>query len=85
MANTPQNSAVIIAIPWIYRCCYAGVLQKFQLQLQAKHPTFFATTRLGRNLKDRCTKTDPERDVLNSMLEELRNKWNAVRSVVTKR
>jgi dystonin len=60
-------------------------LQKFQHQLQAKHPTFFATTRLGRNLKDRCTKTDPEREVLNNMLEELRNKWNAVRSVVTKR
>ncbi|XP_070185712.1 microtubule-actin cross-linking factor 1, isoforms 6/7-like isoform X4 [Littorina saxatilis] len=59
-------------------------IQKFQHQLQAKHPTFFATTRLGRNLKDRCTKADPERDILNNMLEELKNKWNAVRSVVTK-
>ncbi|KAK7501339.1 hypothetical protein BaRGS_00007464, partial [Batillaria attramentaria] len=52
-------------------------LKKFQVQLAQRHPTFFATTRLGRNLKDRCTKTDPERDVLNNMLEELRNKWNA--------
>lgn len=61
------------------------LMQKFQMQLSAKHPTFFATTRLGRNLKDRCTKLDPERDILTGMLEDLKNKWNAVRLVVTTR
>ncbi|CAL1534640.1 unnamed protein product [Lymnaea stagnalis] len=59
-------------------------LKRFNIQLTAKHPTFFSTTRLGRNLKDRCVKADPEREVLNQMLEDLKNKWNAVRSVVSK-
>ncbi|PVD38689.1 hypothetical protein C0Q70_01309 [Pomacea canaliculata] len=36
-------------------------LKKFQTQLATRNATFFATTRLGRSLKDRCTKTDPER------------------------
>ncbi|KAK3764301.1 hypothetical protein RRG08_008783 [Elysia crispata] len=58
--------------------------QKFNLQLTAKHPKFYSTTRLGRNLKDRCTKNDPEREVLNGMLEELKAKWNGVRSVISK-
>ncbi|BFZ22115.1 hypothetical protein BsWGS_25154 [Bradybaena similaris] len=59
-------------------------LKKFNHHLTAKHPTFFSTSRLGRNLKDRCTKTDPEREILNDMLENLKNKWNAVRAVVSK-
>lgn len=60
-------------------------LQRFQHQLAAKHQAFYSATRLGRNLKDRCTKADPERDVLQQMLDELKNKWNAVRSVVSRR
>ena len=64
---------------------FAGSLQRFQHQLAAKHQAFYSATRLGRNLKDRCTKADPERDVLQQMLDELKNKWNAVRSVVSRR
>ncbi|XP_041374834.1 LOW QUALITY PROTEIN: microtubule-actin cross-linking factor 1-like [Gigantopelta aegis] len=59
-------------------------LKRFQHQLSSKHPIFYSTTRLGRNLKDRCTKQDPEREVLQSMLDDLKNKWNSVRSVVSK-
>ncbi|KAK6961833.1 microtubule-actin cross-linking factor 1-like isoform X1, partial [Biomphalaria glabrata] len=57
---------------------------RFNQQLTLKHPTFFSTTRLGRNLKDRCVKSDPEREILNQMLEDLKNKWNSVRSVVSR-
>ncbi|KAL5005910.1 hypothetical protein ScPMuIL_017068 [Solemya velum] len=59
-------------------------LKRFQHQLAGKHPVFYSTSRLGRNLKDRCTKTDPERDILQQMLDELKSKWNSVRSVVSK-
>lgn len=59
--------------------------QKFQHQLASKHPAFYSATRLGRNLKDRCTKSDPDRDELQQMLDDLKNKWNSVRSVVSKR
>lgn len=41
--------------------------------------------RLGRNLKDRCTKSDPEQGMLINMLEELKNKWNILRSIVAQR
>ncbi|XP_052234757.1 dystonin-like isoform X4 [Dreissena polymorpha] len=59
-------------------------LERFQHLLAAKHPAFYSASRLGRNLKDRCTKTDPERDELQQMLDDLKNKWNSVRSVVSK-
>ncbi|CAG2203453.1 DST [Mytilus edulis] len=59
-------------------------LKKFQHQLAGKHPSFYSATRLGRNLKDRCTKTDPERDVLQQMVDDLKHKWNSVRSVISK-
>ncbi|KAK6172103.1 hypothetical protein SNE40_018056 [Patella caerulea] len=59
-------------------------LKKFEHQISVKHPTFYSTTRLGRNLKDRCTKNDPEREILQDMLDQLKNKWNSVRSVVSK-
>ncbi|XP_005100351.2 microtubule-actin cross-linking factor 1 [Aplysia californica] len=60
------------------------LIRRFNHQLTAKHPTFYSTTRLGRSLKDRCTKQDPEREVLHGMLEDLKNKWNSVRTVVSK-
>jgi len=41
--------------------------------------------RLGRNLKDRCIKSDPEQGMLINMLEELKNKWNILRSIVAQR
>ncbi|XP_053386476.1 dystonin-like isoform X4 [Mercenaria mercenaria] len=59
-------------------------LERFQHQLASKHPAFYSASRLGRNLKDRCTKTDPEREELQQMLDDLKNKWNSVRSVVSK-
>ncbi|XP_052813001.1 microtubule-actin cross-linking factor 1, isoforms 1/2/3/4/5-like isoform X2 [Mya arenaria] len=59
-------------------------VERFQHQLAAKHPAFYSASRLGRNLKDRCTKTDPEREELQQMLDDLKNKWNSVRSVVSK-
>ena len=50
-----------------------------------KHGEYSATMRLGRNLKDRCTKVDPERDMLAGMLDQLKTKWNSLRSVATQR
>ena len=61
------------------------LLQLFQHTLSARHPQYYSTMRLGRSLKDRCTKNDGERDVLNNMLEQLKNKWNIVRSIVAQR
>ena len=56
-----------------------------QHEMTSKHGEYSGTMRLGRNLKDRCTKTDPERDVLAGMLEQLKNKWNSLRSGATQR
>jgi len=53
--------------------------------MSVKHGDYSATVRLGRNLKDRCTKADPERDVLAGMLDQLKNKWNSLRSGATQR
>lgn len=41
--------------------------------------------RLGRSLKERCTREDPERKVLSAMLEELKNKWSIIRSIAAQR
>ena len=64
----------------VFMCC-----QIFQHTLSSKHPQYYSTMRLGRSLKDRCTKNDAERDILNHMLEQLKNKWNVVRSIVAQR
>ena len=60
-------------------------LQHFQHQLASKHPLYYTTMRLGRGLKDRCTKSDPERDILQGMLDELKNKWTIIRSIAAQR
>ena len=60
-------------------------LQHFQHEQTARHPQYYSTMRLGRSLKDRCTKSDPEREFLAAMLEELKNKWNVIRSIVAQR
>lgn len=60
-------------------------LQNFQHQLGAKHPVYYSTMRLGRALKDRCVKSDPEREIMNQMLEDLKNKWSVIRSIVSQR
>ena len=65
---------------YVFMCC-----QIFQHTLSSKHPQYYSTMRLGRSLKDRCTKNDAERDILNHMLEQLKNKWNVVRSIVAQR
>jgi len=56
-----------------------------QQEMSVKNGEYSATVRLGRNLKDRCTKSDPERDILTSMLDQLKNKWNSLRSIATQR
>jgi len=48
--------------------------------MTARQGEYSAASRLGRNLKDRCTKIDPEREVLSGMLDQLKNKWNSLRS-----
>jgi len=53
--------------------------------MSAKHADYSVAMRLGRSLKERCTKTDPERDVLSGMLDQLKSKWNSLRSVATQR
>ena len=53
--------------------------------MSVKHGEYSAAVRLGRNLKDRCTKVDPEREVIATMLDQLKNKWNSLRSVANQR
>ncbi len=65
--------------------CFRSALQHFQHQLTSKHPVYYSTMRLGRGLKDRCTKSDPERDILQGMLDELKNKWTIIRSIAAQR
>ena len=53
---------------------------RVQHEMTARQGEYSAASRLGRNLKDRCTKTDPEREVLSGMLDQLKNKWNSLRA-----
>ncbi|XP_035231691.1 microtubule-actin cross-linking factor 1-like isoform X1 [Stegodyphus dumicola] len=50
--------------------------KEFQRALGAKQPLFDGTMKLGRNLKDKCPKSDV--GVLQGMMDELKNKWNNV-------
>ncbi|CAD5120159.1 DgyrCDS8736 [Dimorphilus gyrociliatus] len=61
------------------------ILKHFQHELSSIHPVYYSTMRLGRSLKERCTKEDPERKVLSAMLEELKNKWSIIRSIAAQR
>jgi len=56
-----------------------------QHAMSTRHGEYSAAMRLGRSLKDRCTKADPEKDVLAGMLDQLKNKWNSLRSGATQR
>lgn len=77
------NSSVCVTN--ITDCYLASFLQHFQHQQSAKHPQYYSTMRLGRSLKDRCMKADHEREILSQMLEDLKNKWNIIRSIVAQR
>ncbi|XP_013787345.1 dystonin-like, partial [Limulus polyphemus] len=50
--------------------------KEFQRALGAKQSKYDTTMKIGRILKDRCTKTDIPG--LQKMMDELKNKWNAV-------
>ncbi|PRD27002.1 UNVERIFIED_CONTAM: Dst [Trichonephila clavipes] len=50
--------------------------KEFQRALGAKQPVFDGTMKLGRNLKEKCPKTDVA--VLQDMMDDLKNKWNNV-------
>jgi len=56
-----------------------------QHAMSTRHGEYSAAMRLGRSLKDRCTKADPEKDVLAGMLDQLKIKWNSLRSGATQR
>lgn len=56
-----------------------------QREMTAHHADYSAAMRLGRNLKDRCTKNDPEREVLSGMLDQLKSKWNSLRALTMQR
>ncbi|XP_067934591.1 microtubule-actin cross-linking factor 1, isoforms 6/7-like isoform X2 [Watersipora subatra] len=60
-------------------------IKMFERQIGRKHPRYYATTRLGRNLKDRCTKSDPEKEVLGKMLDELKSKWTSLRTELSQK
>ena len=49
--------------------------KEFQRALGAKQSTYDATMKLGRSLKEKCPKSDVS--ILQSMLEELKGRWNA--------
>lgn len=50
--------------------------KEFQRSLGAKQPHFDGTMKLGRNLKDKCPKSDVS--ILQGMMDDLKNKWNNV-------
>lgn len=50
--------------------------KEFQRQLGAKQSSYDATMRFGKSLKDKAPKEDGP--ILQAMLDELKNKWNAV-------
>ncbi|GBM86483.1 Dystonin [Araneus ventricosus] len=50
--------------------------KEFQRSLGSKQPIFDGTMKLGRNLKEKCPKSDVP--VLQDMMDDLKNKWNNV-------
>ncbi|KAG8192780.1 hypothetical protein JTE90_019099 [Oedothorax gibbosus] len=50
--------------------------KEFQRALGSKQPFFDGTMKLGRNLKEKCPKSDVS--TLQDMMDELKNKWNNV-------
>src|SRR5699024_10818972 len=50
--------------------------KEFQRQLGAKQSAYDSTMRFGKGLKEKCPKEDIP--ILQEMLDELKNKWNAV-------
>lgn len=44
--------------------------------IDSERASFWSTLRLGGNLRERCTLTDPERGTLDQMLSHLRDLWN---------
>ncbi|XP_074648651.1 uncharacterized protein LOC141904089 [Tubulanus polymorphus] len=60
-------------------------MRRFNHQIHAKYPAYHTTLRLGKNLKDRCTKADPDRETLQTMIDELKRKWTLLRNVASER
>lgn len=50
--------------------------KEFQRTLGAKQPAFDNVHRMGRRLRDRCSK--PDVPVITDMLNQLKNRWNAL-------
>lgn len=50
--------------------------KEFQRTLAGKQPTYDATVKAGRILKDKAPKSDTP--LIQDMLSELKNKWNSV-------
>lgn len=61
------------------------LFQRFDLQMSAKQPLYCITRRQGTSMRDRCAKSDPERTILNEMVEELSSRWNQLRSIILQR
>ena len=50
--------------------------KEFQRALGAKQPSYDATNRMGRTLKDKCPKLDIP--TIQEMLTQMKNKWNNI-------
>ena len=59
--------------------------QRFELQMSTKHPSYCFTRRLGTSLRNRCSKADPERKILDEMLELLASRWSKLKSIASQR
>lgn len=61
------------------------IFQRFDLQMSSKQPLYCITRRQGVSMRDRCTKSDPDKVIIGDMIEELSSKWNQLRSLVMHR
>ena len=59
--------------------------QRTQTEIHARYPAYYSALRLGRNLKERCTRSDPERWQLQNMLDALADAWGALQSLAAQK
>jgi len=53
--------------------------------MQTKQTTYYCALHLGRVLKDYCSPTDPERNVISEMMQLLKTRWRDVWPAISQR
>jgi len=53
--------------------------------MQTKQASYYMALHMGRDLKDLCSPTDPERSVVSEMMQLLKTRWRDVWPAISHR